>query len=51
MTKELWIRCKLEDETVQQLAAIKKALGLKLNTEVIRYLIHNYYNKMVKEHH
>jgi len=42
------LRVDLDGELVDELVAIKKHLGLKNNTETIRYLIHEKYQEIRK---
>ena len=42
------LRVDLDGELVNELAAVKKHLGLKNNTETIRFLIHEKYMEMRK---
>ncbi len=42
MTKKtVYVRTQLDNDLAEKLAKIKKELGVKKNTEVIRYLIIN----------
>ena len=49
MMEEVVIRIILEGEDAQKFEAVKRYLGLKSNTEVIRFLVSSKYHEIEKK--